>query len=252
LNWGKAKAMDAINNYLKRFPLFMLIISINTMNAQNNTIENQSLNPQQQSVVSIATLTAVGDLPILKTQLNIGLDAGLSVNEIKELLVHLYAYCGFPRSLNGINTFMSVTEERKARGITDAEGKIASPIIDKVNKYEIGKEMLQMLTGVEEKGPKTGANAFTPIIDTFLKEHLFADIFSRDVLTYQQRELATITVLSAMEGLAPQLQFHLAVGLNIGFRESQLMQIFPIIETHIGKPQADIAKNVLVKMVKKK
>ena len=219
---------------------------------KNNIHTNPSLNAQQQSIVSIAALTAVGDIAHLKTQLNTGLDVGLTINEIKEVLVQLYAYCGFPRSLNGINTFMSVVEERKAKGITDAEGKNASPVADAVSKYETGKQTLQSLTGIEEKGPKTGANAFAPAIDTFLKEHLFADIFSRDVLTYQQRELATISVLSALEGVAPQLQFHLAVGMNIGLTESQLKQVFSIIETHIGNPQAEIAKTVLLKMADKK
>ncbi len=209
---------------------------------------NQTLDAQQQSIVSIAALTAVGDLEHLKIQLNIGLDAGLAINQIKEVLVQLYAYCGFPRSLNGINTFMVVVEERKTKGIADIEGKDASPINNTANKYETGKKTLQTLTGQEEKGPKTGANAFAPAIDTFLKEHLFADIFSRDVLTHQQRELATISVLSAMTGVASQLQFHLAVAMNTGLTESQLQQVFSIIETQIGKQQAEIAKNVLLKM----
>jgi 4-carboxymuconolactone decarboxylase len=226
---------------------FLTIISIK-MNAQN--IESQSLNAQQQSIVNIAALTAVGNLPSLKTQLNVGLDAGLTVNEIKEVLVQMYAYCGFPRCLNGINTFMTVVEERKGKGISDVMGKEASPIINGESKYETGKQTLQKLTGIEEKEPKTGAAAFTPIIDTFLKEHLFADIFSRDVITYQQRELATISVLSALDGVAPQLQFHLGVGLNIGFTESQLNQVFTIIQTQIGEKQAEVAKNELSKLKK--
>jgi alkylhydroperoxidase/carboxymuconolactone decarboxylase family protein YurZ len=65
------------------------------MNAQDNTTANQPLNAQQQGIVSISALTAVGDLKQLKTQLNTGLDAGLTINEIKEILVQLYAYCGF-------------------------------------------------------------------------------------------------------------------------------------------------------------
>ena len=144
---------------------------------------------------------------------------------------------------------MSVVEERKAKGITDVEGKEASAITATENKYETGKKTLQTLTGREEKGPKTGANAFAPAIDTFLKEHLFADIFSRDVLTYQQRELATISVLSALEGVASQLQVHLAVGINTGLTESQLKQVFSLVEKHIGKQQAEVAKNVLSKII---
>ncbi|NNV54243.1 carboxymuconolactone decarboxylase [Panacibacter sp. KCS-6] len=242
--------MQAKTNFLKLSLLILLILNTNSMNAQNNINESHPLNVQQQCIVSIAALTAVGDIPHLKTQLNQGLDAGLTINEIKEVLVQLYAYCGFPRSLNGINTFMILIEERKAKGKIDVEGEDASPIPYEANKYNTGKQTLQTLTGQEEKGPKTGANAFAPIIDTFLKEHLFADIFSRDVLTHQQRELATISVLSAMGGTAPQLQFHLAVGLNIGLSQAQLIQIFSIIETHIGKQQAQIARDVLSSMAK--
>jgi 4-carboxymuconolactone decarboxylase len=235
-------------NVKKLVILFFLTITSIKMNAQN--MENQTLSAQQQSIVNIASLTAVGNLPSLKTQLNVGLDAGLTINEIKEILVQMYCYCGFPRCLNGINTFMTVVEERKAIGIVDVVGKEASPIVHGESKYEIGKQTLQKLTGIEEKGPKTGAAAFTPIIDVFLKEHLFADIFSRDVLTYQQRELATISVLSALEGVAPQLQFHLNVGLNIGISENQLNQLFSIIKTQIGEKQAEVAKNELLKIKK--
>ncbi|CAM3517733.1 carboxymuconolactone decarboxylase family protein [Aquirufa ecclesiirivi] len=237
-----------MNMMKKSVLLFFLILFSLNMNAQNN--ESQTLNAQQQSIVNIAALTAVGNLSSLKTQLHAGLDGGLTVNEIKEILVQMYAYCGFPRCLNGINTFMSVIDERKAKGIVDVEGKEASPIVDTQSKYETGKQTLQQLTGIEEKGPKMGANAFAPIIDTFLKEHLFADIFSRDVLSYQQRELATISVLSALEGVAPQLQFHLGVGLNIGITKGQLMQLFSIIQAQIGEKQAEVAKNELEKIKK--
>jgi 4-carboxymuconolactone decarboxylase len=238
-------------NIIKWWLLLFLTLSINTMNAQNDTTENQSLNAQQSGIVSISALTAVGDLEHLKIQLNTALDAGLTINEIKEVLVQLYAYCGFPRSLNAINTFMTVLDDRIAKGITDVVGKYASPVNNTANKYVTGKNTLRTLTGQEEKGPKTGANAFAPAIDTFLKEHLFADIFSRDVLTYQQRELATISVLSALEGATSQLQFHLTVGMNIGLTPSQLIDVFSLIRTHIGKNHAEIANNVLLKMAHK-
>ncbi len=108
------------------------------MNAQNNMAASQSLNAQQQSIVSISALMAVGDLEHLKTELNTGLEAGLTINEIKEVLLQLYAYCGFSRTLNGINTFIKVLEERKTKGINDKEGRNASPIADTINKYQTG------------------------------------------------------------------------------------------------------------------
>ncbi|MCW3089950.1 MAG: hypothetical protein JWP81_1019 [Ferruginibacter sp.] len=210
-----------------------------------------SLDAQQQRIVSLSALTAVGDLEHLKTELNTGLDAGLTCNEIKEVMVQLYAYCGFPRTLNGINTFMQVLEQRKAKGIKDKEGRDASPITDTVNKYQIGKKTLQTLTGKEEK-TLSGANAFAPVLDTFLKEHLFADIFSRDILNFEQRELTTVSALAAMSGVKSQLQAHMAMGINTGLTEAQLRQIVSLIKKHIGEQQADLARNVLNAVTTKK
>ena len=185
--------------------LFVFAINISTMSAQDMN-NGGSLNTHQQSMAAIAALTATGDMEQLKIAFDAGLNAGLTVNEVKEALIQLYAYCGFPRSLNALNTLMSVLEERKSKGITDPVGKDASPVADNDDKYQVGKKTLQMLTGKEEKDAKSGVNAFAPTIDTFLKEHLFADIFSRDVLTFRQREFVTISALSAMTGVEPQLQ----------------------------------------------
>ena len=74
----------------------------------------------------------------LRTALHAGLDAGLTVNEIKEILVQMYAYAGFPRSLNGINTFMAVMDERQAKGVKDEMGKDASPVPADMNKDAYG------------------------------------------------------------------------------------------------------------------
>ena len=102
---------------------------------------HQALSAQQQRIIPIAAFTANGDLAKLSTALHAGLDAGLTVNEIKEILVQMYAYAGFPRSLNGINTFMAVMDERQAKGIKDAMGKDASPVPADMNKDAYGAQV---------------------------------------------------------------------------------------------------------------
>ncbi len=223
---------------------FVLILNVKTMDAQNNT---ETLDQQQQSMVSISALTATGDLENLKIQLNKGLDEGLTVNEIKEALVQLYAYCGFPRSLNGISTFMQVMDERKAKGITDNEGKVIVVENAALDKYEQGRKVLETLTQTPQSRPAPGFGEFAPRIDAFLKEHLFADIFHSDVLTFQQRELVTIAALAAMTGVEPQLQAHIGMGMNTGITKTQLTAVFDLIEKHISKSQADSAKAILSK-----
>jgi len=229
-------------NFPKWVLLFVLLLSINTMNAQNK--ENLVLNAQQESIVKISALTAVGNLEDLKIQLNKGLDAGLSINEINETLVQLYAYCGFPRSLNAINAFMTVVEDRKSKGIKDLQGKEASPIKSDLDRYERGRKTLEELTKVPQTKPAPGFGEFAPRADAFLKEHLFADIFDNDVLNFQQRELVTIAALSAMQGVESQLKSHVGMGKNTGITDEQLKEVADLIEKNIDRTQANILRNM--------
>lgn len=216
--------------------------------------ENNMLSKKQEKIVIISSFTARGELEKLKPELIAGLEAGLTVNEIKEVLVHLYAYSGFPRSLRGLQTFMSVLDERKAAGITDNWGHEASPVTDTRDKYERGKEILSELQGITPpEGRETAGYAgFSPEIETFLKEHLFADIFERDVLTYAQREMVTVSVLMGLGGVEPMLNSHMNLSLNVGITPAQLQQIINIIEINVSKENAEAAKVVLHELLQTK
>ena len=139
--------------------LFILMMIFATvLNAQ--TITNQNLSAKQQALIRISAVTGKGELSKLKTELNTGLETGLTINQIREAIVHLYAYAGFPRSIRGLQTLMTVVDERKAKGIHDEKGADASLISDGRSKYERGKAILEELTGIPEKGLKTVCCSF--------------------------------------------------------------------------------------------
>jgi alkylhydroperoxidase/carboxymuconolactone decarboxylase family protein YurZ len=209
----------------------------------------QALNAKQQSIIPIAAFTANGDLERLKIALEEGLAAGLTVNEIKEILVHLYAYTGFPRSLNGINTFMAVMTERQAQGIEDEIGPEASTLPAGMDKDEYGARVRAKLAGWETIPPPGGYQLFAPIIDTFLKEHLFTDIFARNTLDFQSRELATIAALASMTGTAGQLYFHLGAAMNTGLSEAQLFDFIAVLKAKVGQQEAGDASAVLTQVI---
>jgi 4-carboxymuconolactone decarboxylase len=229
------------------FTALMFCISCfsNHVDAQEMASDNKRLNEKEKSIIIISSLTAKGDLDKLKTGLQKGLEAGLTVNEIKEVLVHLYAYCGFPRSIRGLQTFMEVLNERKAKGINDSTGREASVINEGNNKYERGKKILSELTKTPQPEKLTGYAAFAPTIDSFLKEHLFTDIFERDVLTYAQRELVTISVITTIGNANPILQSHLGISLNVGITAEQLQEFVTIIKSTAGKKEAKAAQTIL-------
>lgn len=210
------------------------------------------LNARQRAIVPIAAFTASGDMDRLSPALHEGLDAGLTVSEIREILVQMYAYAGFPRSLNGIHAFMTVLDERKAKGIGDEEGAQPSPLPAGTDKDAYGARVRAKLAGQEIIPPAQGYQLFAPVIDTFLKEHLFADIFSRDNLDHQSRELATVAALAAMSGTAGQLRFHLGAAMNTGLTEGQLRDFVRVLGARVGEAEAGNAGKVLAAVLEQR
>lgn len=189
---------------------------------QKNTTAD-TLTTRQQAIPLIATPMAVGNMEKLNAALNQGLDAGLTVNETKEILVQLYAYTGFPRSLNALGELMKVVEARKARGINDAQGKEPAapvPVGDELRR--VGTANQTTISGAPVQGPLFD---FAPVINQFLQTHLFGDIFARDSLDWQSRELATVGALAAMPGVESQLLAHLKASLRVGLSAGQLRQL---------------------------
>jgi 4-carboxymuconolactone decarboxylase len=140
-----------MNNKLALVLAVTLFVS-GTSKSETQSMKTEELSNKQKAMVPIAAFTASGDLPKLSDALNAGLDAGLTINEIKEILVQIYAYAGFPRSLNGINAFMSVLEAREKKGIKDEVGREPSPLPAGKSSVELGTENQTKLIGAPITG----------------------------------------------------------------------------------------------------
>ena len=88
-DWNEKAAHSAANYNMKKLlgiVLLLLAAGLNTnIKAQNNMNNTQHLDAKQQSIAGISASTALGDIEQVKVQLNKGLDAGLTINEIKEV-----------------------------------------------------------------------------------------------------------------------------------------------------------------------
>lgn len=185
-----------------------------------------TLTPRQKVITEIASLTAKSDLTTLEEILDTALDSVLTVNEAKEVIVHSYAYCGFPKALRGLQTLVSVIDRRKEAGKSITYGKEASPIDDAGSKYERGRRVLSEISGVPADAPKPAYALLSPEVEVFLKEHLFCDLFERDVLTYAERELATVAVIASLgEGVEPMLRSHSGLAKRLGATDAQIEEI---------------------------
>ena len=192
----------------------------NDQMVNDKKVNELSFTTEQAAYMSaIACNEAKGDLTALESAIHGGLEAELTVSQIKEALSQLYAYTGFPRSLNALGVLQNVVESRKSKDKKVIMGEDASPLSDDYDALKEGTRVQTQLTG------KPFDYEFAPATDYYLKAHLFGDIFARDNLTYADRELVTVSALSGLQGVEPQLKAHIAGARNMGVTEEQLQGI---------------------------
>lgn len=209
---------------------------------------SDALSARQLAIVPIAAFAAAGDIAKLSAALNQGLDAGMTVSDAKEVLVQLYAYAGFPRSLNALSELMKVLEARKQRGIQDAPGAEPSRPIPKGDALlAAGTANQTRLSGGPVEGPLFD---FAPVANEYLRNHLFGDIFERDNLDWRSREIATVSMLAALPGAESQLQAHMRISMNVGLTAGQLRQIGEVLALRVAPETGTRATEALERQLK--
>ncbi|WP_224783296.1 carboxymuconolactone decarboxylase family protein [Neisseria flavescens] len=166
--------------------------------------QNTPLANKQLAIVPIAFYSARGDLDHLKPSIEQGLASGLTVNELREIFAHQYAYAGFPRALNGLLTLQNVLKERSEKGIQDPQGNLPMQA-EPTDYYALGMHTLNTLSGQDNSAVLWNSNG----VDYALKAHLFGYLFSRDNLSAGNRKLVTVSTLASLETVQNQLRSHL-------------------------------------------
>lgn len=219
--------------------LTMVAAALTFFPLQVKSQTEMELTQRQQAIVVMAAFEAQGKIEELKTILNEGFEAGLTISEAKEVLSQLYAYTGFPRSLNALGALQQVIRERAEAGLKTEEGREADPLPEGYDALAAGTEIQARLVG------QAFTYDFAPQTDYYLKAHLFGDIFARNNLSFAERELATIGAISVLPGCEAQLRFHIGGSRNLGVSDAQLHDIPAVLRGKVGEPEAARCEQVL-------
>ena len=194
----------------------------------------QTLTDRQKHLATIAALEAQGDLIRLEPAIIAALDGGVTVNEIKEAFSQLYAYTGFPRSLNALGVLSEVLETGNDKW-TEGKPWTRPAVWDDAKKsLEVGTEIQTKLSG------RPFNYEFCHQNDYYLKSHLFGDIFAGVQLSAADREIVTVAALSALKNVAPQLAAHKAGAVNLGNTQEQVDELCCFLSEN-GLSQCDAA-----------
>ena len=174
------------------------------------TIQGQTMTERQKGLAACACLMAQGDLERLEPAVKMALDNGVTINELKEAFSQLYAYTGFPRSLNALGVLNKVLDNKQPSWQEGKPWKRPEIWDDAAKALRQGTEVQTKLSG------RSFDYNFCPQDDYYLKSHLFGDIFASDQLSAADREIVTVAALSGLEGVAPQLAAHKQGAVNMG------------------------------------
>ena len=211
------------------------------------TANAAELTAKENAIIDIGAAVARGEQDKLGAAFKAGFDAGLTLNEAKELVGQLYAYCGFPRALNAAATLMKI----EGYGLTRRRGEAESAENENGGKirnggsFVLGDKALEIGTANQTRlcgGPVKGALFdFHPQLDAYLKAHLFGDIFARDVIDWRTREIVTIAALAARPETEPQMKAHIAIGKVNGVTDAQAAEI--VRRVQLPRNPADLPRD---------
>ena len=209
----------------------------------------EGLDLKSKEIAVVAALTAMGTAqPQLKVHINGALNTGSTINEVKEVILQMSVYSGFPSSINGMNALKDVLNERQEHGIKDEIGKIATDTTQ-IDRLKLGEQELSKLDSLQVDRLKNAYNDFSPDLVKLTLEFGYADIFSRDNLDPKYRQIATIAALTALGNAQPQLKFHINAGLNIGLTETEINEIMLLMSVYAGFPAAINGTNILKEVI---
>lgn len=77
---------------------------------------NTDLTPRDRSLITVAALTAQGQVAQLPFHLNRAMDNGLSQTQAAEVITHLAFYIGWPKAMSAVPVLKDVFEARKTQG----------------------------------------------------------------------------------------------------------------------------------------
>lgn len=234
-------SLESISPELARFIIEYSFGDIYSLGALDN---------KSKEIAAVSSLIAQSAIPQLKVHLNGALNSGCSITEVKEIILQMSVYTGFPKSINAMNAFREVLDERKSKGINDREGNIPNHETQTANRYLKGAEALSLLDSLQVQRMEEAYRDFSPELVQFTLVYAFAEIHSRKGLDKRYRQIATMAALVTLGNAPSQLKFHIAGALNVGVTEDEIKEIMLLMTVYAGFPAAINGTNILKEIVK--
>ena len=195
---------------------------------------------KQREMITCITLATMQTLPQLKAHAGAALNVGVTPEELREVMYLTAPFIGFPKMLNAVATVNEVFKERGISLPLEKQGTVTEE-----TRHETGKAIQDKLYpgGIASVMEGVPGNMGKDV-EQFLTDYFFGDIYSRDALDLQARELLGYCVLTTLEAES-QLHSHYHGNINAGNSPETLTAAVIQCLPYIGFPAAIKALRII-------
>lgn len=104
-------------------------------------------------------------------------------------------------------------------------------------RFMDGMEQLKAIDGKGGENVIKSLEDIAPDLGKFIVEFAFGDIYTREGLTTEEREMITLSSLLTAGGCEPQLEVHINGALNVGISPEKVIETFLQCIPYTGFPK---------------
>lgn len=116
------------------------------------------------------------------------------------------------------------------------------------SRFCTGMENLKRIDGEGGEAVIRSLESISPDLGKYIVEFAFGDIYDRNGLSLEEREMITLASLLTAGGCEPQLKVHINGALNVGITPEKIIEIFLQCIPYTGFPKVLNAVSVAKKI----
>jgi 4-carboxymuconolactone decarboxylase len=195
--------------------------------AYGGVLSRPGLALAERELSIIAALACQGSLPQLKWHIAAALRIEVEPEAIREVLIQVIPYAGWPSALNALAAMKEVFDENGAK-----VGRLeqAAPAERRERGLKNGAAVYRDYAGVE----RTLAE-YDPELPGYLTENAYGQIYDRPGLSLRQRELIAVSMLATLQRW-PQLAWHIEGAHRVGATPDETKEVIVTLLLYSGWP----------------
>lgn len=209
--------------------------------ARGEIWNRRGLSLKSREFATLAMVTVLGNQShSVQAHVEGALRVGATETEIKELLLQMTVYAGYPKTLSAVTAAQQTFNEIKQRGIPPASPKpeLESRQQAESNeaRYRRGLDALNQISKASGEAVVKSFEDIAPDLGRYIVEFSYGDVFSRPNLDLKTRELATVSALTGLNTTASELplKVHINGALNVGANRQEIVETIMHMIPYVG------------------